>query len=281
MKAIFFNTFSRARGQIIGWGLTMVGLGLMVTSVYDVVLENQQQILQLISNYPPEMMAFFGNVTEFATPEGFLSVEYFSFMPVILGIFAVLAGSGLLAGDEENGTLDLVLAHPVSRTAFFAGRLLAFVTTALAILALGWIGLLVPRYWTTLDVDLGRLALPFLGILAQVLLFGTLALLLSMVLPSRRMAAMGGAILLIASFFLTSLARLNEALEGLARLSPLNYYQSGDAIAGLNGEWLAGLLAASAIFAALAWWRFERRDIRVGGEGGWRLPLLRRRAVRV
>ena len=280
MKAIFQNTFSRMRGQIIGWGLTMVVLGLMVTSVYDVVLENQEQLLALISNYPPEMMAFFGDTPEFATPEGFLSIEYFGFMPVILGIFAVLAGSGLLAGDEENGTLDLILGHPVSRTSFFLGRLTAFVTTSAAILALGWLGLLLPRYWTNLEVDPGRLALPFIGLLAQVLLFGALALFLSMGLPSRRMAAMGGALVLIVSYFVTSLARLNTDLEGIARLSPLNYYQSGDAIAGLNWEWLVGLLAAAAVFTVLAWWRFERRDIRVGGEGGWRLPLLRRRGAR-
>jgi hypothetical protein len=28
------------------------------------------------------------------------------------------------------------------------------------------------------------------------------------------------------------------------------------------------------LFALLAWWRFERREIRVGGEGGWSLPRL-------
>jgi ABC-2 type transport system permease protein len=45
----------------------------------------------------------------------------------------------------------------------------------------------------------------------------------------------------------------------------------------LNVEWLLGLLGVAALFTLLAWWRFERRDIRVGGEGGWQLPLLSRR----
>ena len=49
----------------------------------------------------------------------------------------------------------------------------------------------------------------------------------------------------------------------------------GDAIDGLNGSWFAGLLAAAGLFAGLAWWCFERRDIRVVGEGGWRWPLRR------
>jgi hypothetical protein len=33
-------------------------------------------------------------------------------------------------------------------------------------------------------------------------------------------------------------------------------------------------LALAILFAIVAWWRFERRDIRVGGEGGWRRPSL-------
>ena len=37
---------------------------------------------------------------------------------------------------------------------------------------------------------------------------------------------------------------------------------------------LLGLLVASALLALFAWWRFERRDIRVVGEGSWQLPSL-------
>jgi hypothetical protein len=35
-------------------------------------------------------------------------------------------------------------------------------------------------------------------------------------------------------------------------------------------------VGVSLVFVLLAWWRFERRDIRVGGEGGWNLPSLSR-----
>ena len=43
---------------------------------------------------------------------------------------------------------------------------------------------------------------------------------------------------------------------------------------GLNLTWFLGLLAVSAMLAWVAWWRFQQRDIRVAGEGGWRLPSL-------
>jgi ABC-2 type transport system permease protein len=114
--------------------------------------------------------------------------------------------------------------------------------------------------------------------LAAVLFFyGGLSLLLSLVLPARRTAAMAAGVILLASYFFTTLARLDKGMEPVARFSPISYYQSGDAIEGLNGRWLAGLLAAALIMVALAWWCFERRDIRVAGEGGWRWPRRHRR----
>src|SRR3990172_1720480 len=127
MNAIFFNALTRMRGQILGWGLSLGLLGFYLMPFYDTLAEQQDTLKQLLASYPPELMAFFGDTTVMFTPEGYLGFEFFSYMPLVLGIFAVLAGSGLLRADEENGTLDLILAHPVSRTALFTGRLLALV----------------------------------------------------------------------------------------------------------------------------------------------------------
>jgi ABC-2 type transport system permease protein len=243
---------------------------------YGTIAEQQEQIEALWENYPKEFMAFFGDLDDFATPSGYLGLEFFSYMPLVLGIFAVLIGSGLLVGDEESGRLDLILAHPVSRAVFYWGRVLAFFVATVAMLAIVWLGLAVPARWTALsEVSSVEMAQPFVSLLGVLSFFGCLALLLSMVLPSRRMAASVTGLLLVASFFLTSLARINTDLETAAKLSPLNYYQGGEAIDSLNVTWVAGLLAFAVIMALLAAWRFERRDIRVGGEGGWQRPDLR------
>ena len=166
------------------------------------------------------------------------------------------------------------------RTALFTGRLLAFVVATLGILLIGWLGLVLPMGSSKLlNIGWAEMALPFLSLLGVLLLFGALALALSMVLPSRRLAASIAGLVLVASFFITGLARMSEDLQGVAKLTPLHYYQSGDAINGLNAGWLVGLLVVAAIFAGLAGWRFERRDIRIAGEGGWRLSLRRRKAT--
>src|SRR6185436_1061857 len=97
------------------------------------------------------------------TPGGFLSLAFFSYMPLVLGVFAVLGGTGLIVADEESGTLDLVLAHPISRSALFAGRVLAFAAAPLAILALSWLGFVVAMARSTLDLGLWAMARPYVS----------------------------------------------------------------------------------------------------------------------
>lgn len=278
MGTVFRYTFSKMRWQILGWGISLGALAAYVLAFYATFSDQQEQFAELFQTMPPELFAFFGDINDMFTPAGFLQIEVFSYMPIILGIFVLMYGSGLLAGDEESGILDLVLAHPISRTALFFGRLLAFITALLLILLIIW-GAIVATELSTEAMGLTplELAYPFLSLMAVLFLFGFLSLLFSQTLPSRRMAALTVGLVLVASFFLTSLSSLDEDLEPIARLLPLDYYQGGNAIVEMNWEWFAGLMAVGLAFLLLSWWLFRRRDIRVGGEGGWRLPVLPRR----
>jgi ABC-2 type transport system permease protein len=280
VPTIFLSTLLRFRGQILGWGFIMCLMGVVTVVRYNIVQSNQQAILQLLQGSLGSFVQMFGDVTKLTTPAGFLTLAFFSYMPLVLGAFAVLAGSGLIVADEEQGTLDLVLAHPVTRTAFYIGRQAGFTVATFAILALSWLGFLAARGWSSLDIGVWSMARPYLSLAGVLFFYAELALLLSLLLPARRTAAMASGIVLLASYFVTTLARLDKGLEPVARFSPIWYYQSGEAIDGLKGSWLAGLFGAAGLFALLAWWCFERRDIRVVGESGWRWPLWRSKASR-
>jgi ABC-2 type transport system permease protein len=272
MTAVFLHELNRLRNQILGWGLTFALLGWITAAAYNPLYESTQSWQGMLDSLPKGWAAFFGGSGMLFSANSYLDISIFSYGLAILGFFSVLAGAGMLAADEEAGRLDLIQAHPVSRTGQFAGRLLALVTATVLILVLFYAGFLPGLPGSKLDVTLGTLALPFLPLLAEMLLFSMLALFLSMVLPSRGMATMVSGFLLVGSYFLTSLARIVTTLKDIARLSPYNYYQGAQAIDGLNGGWLAGLVAAAALFLLAAWWCYRRRDLRVSGEGGWRLP---------
>jgi len=270
----FRYTFQWFRGQILGWGLGIAALGLLIVAFYKVFGERQGDFMKMIESYPPEFLAFFGtDANGMMSPEGYLGMYGFSFLPIIIGFFALLAGSNLIAGDEERGRLDLVIAHPVGRSAFFLGRLVAFVGATVSILLLGWLGFCVLLNGSALEITWGEMALPFLSSLTQALIYGTLALLLSMVLPARNFASIISGLVMVVGYFLSSMASLNENLETVAKLFPYTYFQGSEAFNNLNLTWLLALFGVSVVMTLLAWWRFARRDIRLRGEGSFHLQI--------
>jgi len=264
----FKHTLRRLRGQILGWGIGLALYGLLMGAMYDTI-NNITGLEDMLANYPPELMAFFGDRIALNTPEGYFGTYYSSYMPIIVGIFAVGAAAGLLAGDEERGTLDLTLSYPASRTALFWGRWMAYALATALVLFIGYLGWAVTLPMTAMDVTWSALLRPFLPLWAVSMLFGALALLLSLILPSARMASMTAGALLVANFLLAGLANLNDTLRPIMDVTPFAFLQGGDALNGLNWGWLAGLTAVALLLSAATWLLFRRRDIRVGGERGW------------
>ena len=268
MFAEFKHTIRRLRGQAIGWSIGLVLYGLLLGSMYDSI-RNIQGISELLESYPQEIMAFFGGMVDMTTPWGYLDLEYFTFINLIIGIFAIGACVNLIVGDEEKGLLDLVLAHPVSRSRLYWGRLLGFFTVIAAILLIAWLSLVIPSSAFGFDLTPIEFLRPFLSLFAITMVFSTLALLLSFLLPSTRFAGMLSGALMVINFLLIGLSEINPDLEPLVEYTPMFYYQGGGAINGLEVGWIFGLLTTALLFALLAWIPFLKRDIRVSGEHSW------------
>ncbi len=276
MLAIFRHTLTRQRGGILAWGFGLAAYALALIGMYDSIIEMRPTFEAALESYPPELLVLIGEVPSLFTPSGFLDTYVFSYLGLIVGIFAVLTGSGLLADDEESGVLDLLISHPISRTRLFLGRVLGSVAATGLILVLMWLGAALAAPGTSMQVGVVELAGPHLSLFAFLVFFAGLATFLSMVLPSRRLAATLAGLALMASFMTTMVLPLTPSLEGLGRFSPFTYYQGGEALSGLNWAWAIGLLAGAAIFYAGGLALFLRRDIRVAGERGWALPNWRK-----
>lgn len=267
------HTLRRSRGAIIGWSIGLFLYGLMMAYFYS-SLEMMEGFLENLENYPPEMLAFFPNIMDIMTPSGYMDTYYFGYMVLIIGVFAVSACANLLVGDEEKGILDLLIAYPVSRAGFFWGRFVGFLTATAIILLISWLGLLIPAGSSGLELSAIEMLQPYLPLFVVLALFGGLALFFSMLLPSARLATGLAGALLVVNYLFIGLANINPDLMAIYELTPLYFYQGGAAIEGLDWGNLLGLAGFALLFVLLAWWRFQRREIRVGGEGGWKLPKL-------
>jgi ABC-2 type transport system permease protein len=177
----------------------------------------------------------------------------------------------LISKDEEEGTLELIIAQPISRLTLFSSRTLALILSVILILAITWVGFYLGANYNDFDLTLAELTRPFVSLFAILMLFLGMSLLLSMILPSSSSAGFVSGFLLIASFFISSLARIDEKLEGVNRFSPLKYYQGGAAVEGLDTQNLLLLFGLGLTFLIIAGFLFVKRDLRFGGSGGFRL----------
>ena len=259
------HSYLRSLNYILSWSIPLLLLGVLTLPFYDLVAENEKQIRPIIRGLSPIIKSFIGGelAEEMLTPQGYVSQRYFSFIPVVLGIFAAFAGSGMLVSDEEKGYLDLLMSHPTSRTALFLGRLTSIILQVITIILFGWVGLLIGVFRSeSLDFTGEQLIIPYFSVFGITIFFTSFALFISLVFPSRSSAAMTTGIMVIAGFIII------PDLKTIAMFSPITYFQA-NAMNGLNLIPFFGLITLSLIFTVLAWIKFRLRDLRILGEKGW------------
>ena len=272
MMAIFLRKLRNNWLMILGWGVGLGLLGFYLFDIYDNFFTQNIDLRELFSAFPEDILAFFGGDANLFEPSGFLHLEFFSYMPIILGIMVISSATALISKKEEEGTLEIIIAQPVSRSLVFWSRLLALIVSVILILAIIWGGFALGLSTTeTFDIDQSQMIRPLVSLFAILFPFLALALFLSMLLPSSSAASLVSGFLLIAFYFISSLARIDEDLESINRFSPFKYYQGGAAVNGLDLQNLLILFGISFVLILLAWFFFAKRDLRFGGSGGLRL----------
>lgn len=261
------HSLREGRASVLAYGL---GLGLwafVIALFYPSLEEARRAQEQLLASYPKELLALFGISDAMAifTPEGFLHGELFAFMaPLLVLVQAIAAGAHAVAGEEERGTLELVLAQPVSRFRYYAERLVALwlQLAGTGVLLLG--GTMAGAALVDMPIASQRLMAAVTNTVLLGWLFGTLSLAAGAA-TGRRRAALGLAVLLaVVSYFLSSIAPLVDWLEPLQPASP--YYQAvgyRPLEEGFAPGRAALLLAATLIVAAAGAVGFRRRDLGV------------------
>ena len=181
-----------------------------------------------------------------------------SFTPCLRHIHAVLRG------EEERGSMDVLLSMPRGRGRVALEKLAAIWT---ALVGMGLlIGLLTYAGGMRVNADfsLGDALLSGLNLALICGVFGSLALLISQFTQERGTAAgLTGGLLLI-FIVLDMVHRVIPNTEWVSRLSPIYYYNLNKPLVpgyGINVGALLVLLALSITLSGAAVWLFVRRDI--------------------
>ena len=172
---ILVQTLRERRRSLLWWTLGLAALVLLNVAFYPSVRDDEA-LSDYAKDLPESVRALFaGGELDLTSPAGYLNSQIFALTaPLVLLIFAIGAGAGVVAGEEERGALDLVLAHPVRRRDYVAQRFLGLATLILALtavlLATVWLGSLLVDLEIGFDrvlaasVSVGLLALLYCGV---------------------------------------------------------------------------------------------------------------------
>lgn len=264
MPEVLLKTLRDLRRGFAGWGLGLVAYVALLAAVYPSIRDNAA-LNRMAKDYPEALKSFigFGGEIDYTTAAGYLGIEVFSFMaPLLFVIAAVSAGSAALAGEEERGTLDLLLSLPVSRRRVAvekAGALLTEIAGLGLVLGLSlWVGARA----VGMHSSAGHLAAATLDVALLALAYGGIALLVGAATGRRGITVGLTAALAVAAYLVSSLASLVDALGPAQKLSPFYWYSATNPLRhGLDviHPLLLVALAAAAVAAATA--VFERRDL--------------------
>jgi hypothetical protein len=113
LRNVFTKTLWDQRRGIVIWSLAIAAVGVMYAAFYPLMRNPEMEAV--IDAYPPELLDALG-FTDITSPAGYLGGTTYGLLgPILMIIFAGMFGTRAIAGEEEAGRMDVLLAHPVGR----------------------------------------------------------------------------------------------------------------------------------------------------------------------
>src|SRR2546423_4274155 len=117
---IFLKTLRDNRAGILGWGLGMAALMLAGAAQFPLVIQGTgAERARNIEEITKAFQAFSfmtGDISSIGTIGGYVTTRILGLVPTMLSLWAVVVGVGLIRGEEQQSTLEVLLSAPRSRT---------------------------------------------------------------------------------------------------------------------------------------------------------------------
>lgn len=263
LRSVFGKAVHDQWRMVLGWAAFSAIWPAMYVALYPSIggISEMQQMLEQL---PPAIREFFASSSlDLSTPEGFLNLELFTFVgPLLILAYTVVVCGGATAGEEERGTMDLLLANPLPRWRVVVEKSAAFALGTIVIGAGMWLGAAAGSVAVGVDLDLGLVAQAVVSAILLGFALGGLALALGALTGRRWLAAGVSLMVAVAGFFLNGLGALVDWLEPWRPISPFYLYIANNPLSnGLDPVHALALVAWAVIGGAVAVVAFERRDL--------------------
>lgn len=257
-------TLWQRRWSTLWWSVGIFSFILINMVFYPTFKNSADELAKSFASLPKAALQLFGGSADFFSPVGFLNSQiFFLMLPLLLTMLAVALGSSLIAREEQDLTIELLLARPVSRTKLLlakitAGSIILVVVSAVALVTV----VVSARLFDLSGVPSSAIAMASFNSFLLAYCTGAIAFLLAATGRARGAAIGIGAVVGVAGYLIVSLSGTVSWLKTPAKVLPFNYFQS-EAILRQTYHWANALyfVAVIAVCGAVSYIVFRRRDI--------------------
>jgi len=265
--SVFGKTLRDSRRAILLVGGVLALLLILVSAA--IIAEfttaaSRAELEAVVAAVPPILQGLAGPVVNVGTLGGYLSYKYGTFFPLIASLWSILALSGTLAGEARRGSLEFVVAAPMSRRRIALEKLAGHLSAMAIAVALVFIALLIVGRMGTLPGD----EIPVSGAIGYALWLGGISLAAGgLAFAAAQFVGRGSAIgiasaVMFGGFILNGYGNAIPALKLFANLTWWGWSAQHVPLAG-QFDWasVAIIIAVAAIFLVIGVEAFVRRDI--------------------
>jgi ABC-2 type transport system permease protein len=250
------------RRSLIGWSIGIAALVLLMAAVWPTV-RDMPGLKDFIRHYPPALKKVFKLEERFATGGGYLNSELFSLMvPAMFLVFGIGHGARLVAGEEEDGTLEVLLTVAPSRRRVILEKAAALVATV-ALLGLALlVSTLLADVAISMKVGLADLVRGSATLTALALEYALLAFAVGAASGRRGIAIAVATGTAVATYVLFVLGQLLDSVRPWQGISSFTQALGHGPIGPTWSPGVLTMLAVGIVAVAVGTMVFDRRDLR-------------------
>lgn len=252
---------AQQRRALIWWAIAIALMALLFAAVYPSVRDSGDTFDEYLEQLPDAFRTILGE--DLTSPAGYLWSQLFSSMgPIVYLVYAIGVGARAIAGEEEAGSLDLVLATPLRRGVVLRDKALGLVTGTVLLSAVLFVSLAALGPPFDMTVPIGDLIVTHVMQALLAIAFGVIALAIGAATGTRALAIGVTSALAVLTYLVWALAPSVDALEPVLPLSPFRWFADPQPVSnGTEAVNVVVLAAISIVAYAIAHVTFRRRDL--------------------